>query len=116
LESDTIYVIGLGISQFLDHLMVALKEFLPERINLITLVGMTLSLLISLLFALFGYLGNKKKKAAVIVGFLLYFVDMGVTVWLESYESAFFHLIGLVVIGLGIRSLYKNNEGQLETV
>lgn len=107
LEYDSIYVIGLGISQFLDHAMAALKMFLPERINLITAVGMTLSLLFSLLFALFGYLGNKKNKAAVIIGLLLYFVDMGITVWLESYESTFFHLIGLVVIGWNFYLLFK---------
>ena len=107
LEYESIYVIGLGISQFLDHAMAALKMFLPERINLITAVGMTLSLLFSLLFALFGYLGNKKNKAAVIIGLLLYFVDMGITVWLESYESTFFHLIGLVVIGWNLFLLSK---------
>jgi hypothetical protein len=107
LEYDSIYVIGLGISQFLDHAMAALKMFLPERINLITAVGMTLSVLFSLLFALFGYLGNKKNKAAVIIGMTLYLADLGVAVWLESYESAFFHLIGLVVIGWNLYLLSK---------
>ena len=112
LAYDSIYVIGLGTSQFIDSAMVALKEFLPGRINLITMVGMSLSLLFSLLFALFGYLGNRKNKIAVIIGLGLYLLDMGVTVWLESYESAFFHLLGLVVIGLGLRSLFKQNKRQ----
>jgi uncharacterized membrane protein YjjP (DUF1212 family) len=109
LDYGSIYVIGLGISQFLDHLMVALKEFLPERINLITVVGMTVSLLFSLLFALFGYLGNKKNKTAVFIGLVLYLADTGMTIWLESYESAFFHLLGLVVIGWNLRLLYKKD-------
>lgn len=107
LDYGSIYVIGLGISQFLDHLMVALKYYLPERINLITVVGMTVSFLFSLLFALFGYLGNKKNKTAVFIGLVLYLADTGMTIWLESYESAFFHLLGLVVIGWNLRLLYK---------
>jgi len=109
LDYGSIYVIGLGISQFLDHLMVALKYFMPELINLITVVGMTVSFLFSLLFALFGYLGNKKNKTAVFIGLVLYLADTGMTIWLESYESAFFHLIGLVVIGWNLRSLFKKD-------
>jgi hypothetical protein len=86
------FLFGLGVTQIVDGInRVLIEEGMFENANMVSGLSMTLILLLSGLFVVFGLLTRKKKKWAFFVGTILYVVDGLILVLIQEYISAAFH-------------------------
>ncbi len=80
------------MTQIVDGInRVLIEEGMFENANMVSGLSMTLILLLSGLFVVFGLLTRKKKKWAFFVGTILYVVDGLILVLIQEYISAAFH-------------------------
>jgi hypothetical protein len=66
--------------------------------------------LIAGLFVLFGYLANRGKRWAFIVGAVLYGLDALIFLMVPDFVSIGFHVFGLVIILNGMRAAKKAEQ------
>lgn len=85
------FVIGLGATLFVDAVAGGVAENF-EGSPIVLGIGFIISLFISLIFAAFGYLANKKFGWAFIVGMLLYGLDAVVMLIFQEWIGFAFHL------------------------
>jgi len=96
------FIIGLGITQFIDGFAVALKERLGSDYGtLLTLVSFAATLALSLLFAGFGFFGNKRASWAFWIGITLYVMDALLFVWVQDWMPLIFHGLALFYLFRG---------------
>ncbi len=103
------FVIGLGATQLVDGFMGAAAEQFPQTGIALRVIGVLIDLCIAALFFLFGYLGRKKYRGAVITGMVLYALDGLLLLAFQDYFGAAFHVWALVSIWSGLKAL-----GQLQ--
>ncbi len=99
------FTIGLGITQFIDAVAILITKRLGTNSHLLTIFSLIISLLFSGLFVLFGYLGNKRKKGAIITGAVIYILDGILALVLGLYLDGLFHALALVGIFSGLKML-----------
>jgi hypothetical protein len=88
--SDTSFLMGLGVTQFIDVIAIQLRADLGSGSEIITVVAIVLDLLLAGIFVIFGILGRKKMLWAVVVGMVLYLLD-GIFIFvLQVYSSGSF--------------------------
>ena len=110
------FVIGLGATQFIDGFVSALIEDIgSEAGTIIRVIGFGVDFLFAGIFAVFGILGRKKFRWAVIAGMVLYGLDGLISLAFGDWLSIIFH--GLALFGLwkgqnAIKELILLEKGQ----
>ncbi|NOY97866.1 MAG: hypothetical protein GXP40_01515 [Chloroflexi bacterium] len=101
------FVIGLGLTQVIDGFAFLLAQDLPDATVLIKGIGLALSIGISALFALFGYLSGKGQRWAFIAGMVLYAGDALLLLFFQDWWGVGFHLFLLFGLFGGLQALRK---------
>ena len=107
------FVFGLGITQIIDALVFLFgQDFPQESFIVLRIFGWVITLLIILIFVLFGIFANKRQRWAFVAGIIVYALDglAVLFVWDKPDLFAFvFHLIVIWGLVSGLRAI-----GQLE--
>jgi hypothetical protein len=110
------FIIGLGITQFIDGFALALKEDATSDFSMIiTIISFAATLVISGLFAGFGYFGSKRAIWAFWVGIVLYILDGLLFILVKDWLPLIFHGLALFYLFRGpgiIKKLIALEEGQ----
>lgn len=99
------FVVGLGATQVVDGFMAGAAESLPDAGTALRAVGVVIDLIIAGLFALFGYLGGKRYRWAIVTGLILYVLDGILLLLFGEFLGAAFHLWALISIWAALRAL-----------
>ena len=94
------FVIGLGISQFVDGVFTGLMGA-PSLIALIP------NLFIAGVFVLIGYRSRKYDKWAFITGVFIYTLDALVFLYFREWMAFGFHVFALIMISKGFFKIFK---------
>ena len=96
---DISFILGLGVTQMIEGVTdAAIAEGLP---SLLKGVAIVINLIITGMFALFGYYANKGVAVAFIVGIGLYILDGLLYLAVGSILAAGFHVFALFFIVRG---------------
>jgi hypothetical protein len=107
------FVLGLGITQLIDGFSSAASSKYGGTTGIaIRIAGHGISILIAGLFVLFGIMGRKKNKLAIIIGMVVYLFDGLILLLLRDWFSAIFHGLALMGIWQGYQAI--NKLGELE--
>ena len=105
---DISFILGLAVTQMVEGVTdAAIAEGLPSFLKAVAIV---INLVITGVFALFGYYANKGMAAVFIVGIVLYILDGLLYLAIGSLFAAGFHVFALVFIVRGFlasRSIAK---------
>ena len=102
------FFIGLGITQLVDGIATGLGEYVaPDYATLLRIAALFIDVLFAGLFILFGYLANRGRHWAFIVGAVLYGLDALIFLMVPDFVSIGFHVFGLVIILNGMRAAKK---------
>ena len=107
---DIGFIFGLGLTQLIDVFGLLIAEGFPDLTLVIRGTATLLSLGIAGVLAVFGYFGRRRMTWAFILVLLGYFVDTGISVFIEDWIGALFHLVALFMIGRGAWSSYQLNK------
>lgn len=108
------FVIGLGATLMIDIFTKKLAEDMSANGGLVIhVIGIGLDVVIMGMFVLFGVLGRKKHKTAVLFGMALYVLDALIYVYFQEWMSVFFHVWMLVTLWSGVKAMGKLKD--LET-
>jgi len=102
------FVVGLGITQFVDGIMMGIVEFLGSdgsTATLLRVIGLIINTGIAGMFAGFGYLGRKWKRWAFITGMVLYGLDVLLLIWVQDIFSILFHFLALAGLYKGMKAI-----------
>ena len=99
------FVVGLGITQFLDTLSHNIAVSNPNSVLLIRLVGLLPDLFICSVFVLCGVLASKGLRWAFIAGMLLYGLDAILTLVSPDFIGFGFHLFFSWYLFTGLQAL-----------
>lgn len=117
-DANLMFVVGTGITQLVDVIAGYLAaELLGTAGSVIRVLGLLISIAISGIFILFGYLGRKKYKWAFIAGIILYSLDGVLMLVFSEYYGLIVHLIAIIGLigGLTAITKYQRNAVQLPT-
>lgn len=117
-DANLMFVVGTGITQLVDVIAGYLAAELPGTAgSVIRVLGLLISIAISGIFILFGYLGRKKYKWAFIAGIILYSLDGVLMLVFSEYYGLIVHLIAIIGLigGLTAITKYQRNAVQLPT-
>jgi hypothetical protein len=106
------FVIGLGITQIVDGIALALTEHHPETSVVINIIAFIFAAIFAGIFALFGLFAGKKHGWAFIVGLVLYTLDGLIFLLVQDWMSVAFHAFAFVCIWIGFTNLRKLNQLQ----
>lgn len=111
------FLFGLGVTQVVDGFIFVIQEELGAN-AILPLVGFFINLVIALFFVLFGYLGLKGKRWAIITGLVLYLLDGLLVLFFADYLGAIFHLWVIFSLAMGLKTLadMKKLEGSPSTL
>lgn len=101
------FISGLGITQVIDAAAYALKDFFGSGV---IYFGTFIDLLFIAGFFLLGKLSYKRKKWAMIVGIVIYSLDLLTFLFITDYLSIGFHLLAIYSIFRGIQAADKLKE------
>jgi hypothetical protein len=101
------FVVGLGITQFMDIIAHNIAQSFPNSIPLIQSIGLLSDLFICGVFVLCGYLAAKGHRWAFIAGMSLYGLDAILTLVSPDYIGFGFHLFFLWFLFSGLQALDK---------
>lgn len=96
------FVVGLGITQFIDQLAYLLSR---DAGNTISIIALYIDLIIAGIFVTFGYFANKKYKRSFIIGMFLYALDGLIFIFFKDYLSLAFHVYALYCISKGLKAI-----------
>jgi len=105
LGSSLTFVIGLGITQVVDGVMYGVASQLGESGLIARLIGFIIDIFISGVIVLFGVLGRKRLRWAIILGAVLYAIDGVILLLFKDYLGAAFHAWALIGIFGSLRWL-----------
>jgi len=109
--SGTYFVIGLAATLIVDSITISVSESFPDAVLIVKIVGFVLSVMISGVFAFFGFFASRGKRWAFLVGMVLYSLDGLIMLAFADWIGVLFH--GFFLWGLfgGWRAL--SQLGQL---
>ena len=106
LDGGVTFIVGLGLTQFVDGLMGAIAEELGTEGGAVAkAIGLGLNLVLVGLFVMFGFLSRKGKRWAFVVGMILYGLDILILVWAGDVLGIVFHVIALAGLYRGLKAL-----------
>ena len=103
------FVVGLGVTQFMDITVHNLAATLPDPV-VIHILGLLLDFFLCSVFALCGVLAARGHRWAFIIGMLLYGLDAILTLVSTDYFGFGFHLFFLWFLFSGLQALNKLKE------
>lgn len=101
---DLVFVVGLGISQFVDAVGVLVAEEAANAALIIRIVTFVISLAPALILAGFGFLARKGKTWAFAVPAVAYGLDLLLVLVFQDWLGAIFHLVALFYLVRGARA------------
>jgi hypothetical protein len=99
------FVVGLGATLFVDAVAAGLAAEMPEIATAGRALGLLLSLAISGVFALFGYMAGKGQRWAFLAGMAAYGLDAILMLVFEEWLGLLFHLYFMWGLFNGLRAL-----------
>jgi MFS family permease len=104
-QSDTRFVVGLAVTQFIDGVAYFVGQDRPEARTIMLLIAFVIDLVIIGIFVLFGYLARKGRRWAFIAGLILYAIDAMLMLVFQDWLGFGFHLFFLWGLFNGLRAL-----------
>jgi hypothetical protein len=101
------FVVGLGVTQFMDIITHNIAQSFPNSILLIQGIGLLPDLFICGVFVFCGYLAAKGYRWAFIAGMILYGLDAILTLVSPDFIGFGFHLFFLWFLFSGLQALSK---------
>jgi hypothetical protein len=101
------FVVGLGVTQFMDTIAHNIAQSFPNSSLLIRFIGLLPDLFICGVFVLCGYFGAKGQRLAFIAGMSLYSLDAILTLVSADFIGFGFHLFFLWFLFSGLTALDK---------
>ena len=105
LSTRSTFVVGLGITQFLDTISYNIARSYPNTVLLIRLIGLVPDIFICSVFVLCGILAAKGQVWAFIAGMILYGLDAILTLVSSDFIGFGFHLFFLWFLFSGLQAL-----------
>jgi len=99
------FVIGLGVTMFLDTLTHNIAQAYPNSVLLVRLLGLLPDLFICGVFVLCGIFGARGQRVAFIAGMSLYGLDAILTLVSGDFYGFGFHLFFLWFLFSGLKAL-----------
>ena len=99
------FVVGLGVTLFVDAVAAGLAANMPEIATVGHVLGLLVSLAISGVFALFGYLAGKGQRWAFLAGMVAYGLDAVLMAAFKEWLGLLFHLYFMWGLFNGMRAL-----------
>lgn len=108
--SDWSFLIGLGVTQIIDAIALALaEESGATGFSIFTVIAFLLDVLVAGSFVLWGVLARMGQRWAYVVGMVLYILDGLIFLLVMDLPSIGFHLFALFFIFTGFKA-----SGQLK--
>ena len=106
LELESSFVVGLGVTQLIDALALAIAQESTAEIGLfLRIIGYAFDLALIVAFVLFGIFGRKRVRWVIITGMVLYALDTILVLVFQDWFSALFHVLALWGIWTGLRAI-----------
>jgi len=106
LNLESTFVVGLGVTQLIDGLALAIAQDATAELSLfIRIVGYAFDLALIVAFVLFGIFGRKRVRWVIITGMVLYGLDTILVLVFRDWFSAVFHLLALWGLWTGLRAI-----------
>ncbi len=102
-SKDIYFVVGLGITQFVEGIF-------SELTNGQSLTALVINLIIAGFFILIGFMSNKFKKWAFLTGITLYTLDALLYIIFKEWMAVGFHIFVLVIIIKGFLKIYEYDK------
>ena len=106
-QGGVAFVVGLGITQLVDAFAVIFAEQAPDGALIFKGIGLVLSIILSGIFAFFGFLAGKGRRWAFITGMALYALDAVLLLVFADWLGFAFHLFFLWSLWSGMQALNK---------
>jgi hypothetical protein len=108
LNVESTFVVGLGVTQLIDGVALAIGQDATAEIGLfIRIVGYAFDLALIVAFVLFGIFGRKRVRWVIITGMVLYGLDTILVLVFRDWFSTVFHLLALWGIWTGYSAIKK---------
>jgi len=104
-QSETRFVVGLAITQFVDAFAYLVGQEVPEARTILLVVAFVVDLVVIGIIVLFGYLSGKGRRWAFITGMILYAVDALLMLIFQDWLAFGFHLFFMWGLYGGLRAL-----------
>lgn len=105
------FIIGLGITQFIDGIFIGIVQEIGENAALaIRIIGFVIDLFFAGIFIVFGVFARKQQKWAFVAGIVLYTLDSLLFLAIRDFIGFGFHILLLAGIISGLISINKYNE------
>jgi hypothetical protein len=101
------FVIGLGITQLIDGIFMAIAQELGPGSEWLRAVGMFIDLCVAGVFVLIGYLGRKRMRWPIILGMVVYALDAILLLAFKDFFGAAFHAWALFAIWTGLKAMNR---------
>ena len=98
-------VMGLASTLFVDYFAVGMTDGAPELKLVFTGIALFISLIISGITALFGFLAIKGMRWSFVLGMVLYGVDTVIMLALQEWKGVIIHLFFLYALFTGLRAM-----------
>ena len=99
------FVIGLGITQVIDAFALVFSQEAPDGALIFKGIGVVLSIVISAIFAIFGFFAGKAQRWAFITGMVLYGLDSLLILFFKDWIGFLFHLYFMWGLWNGLQAL-----------
>ncbi len=100
------FVVGLGITQVIDVVAsVIAEEASAGSATILHAIALFLDFVIAGVFVLFGVLGRRRIKWAIVVGMVLYAGDGVLSVVIQDWLGVVFHLLALYGLFRGFQAI-----------
>lgn len=101
------FVIGLGVTQLVDGIVMVFAIRYPSVAALIRVMGLMITLGISALFFVFGYFTIRRKQWVFIAGMMLYGIDALILLTVQDWIGVLFHAFFLWALWSGLQALNR---------
>jgi hypothetical protein len=108
LGSKWSFIVGLGITQLVDGIVMSVAQQAATQSGLfLKVMGFVFNLLIAGLFVFFGLFAMRRRTGIYIVGMILYAFDGLIFLLVKDFLSIGFHIFALVCIYNGLQASIK---------
>lgn len=114
---DFLFIMGLGVSQFVDALASAIEtELSVQGPGFLAFTALAFSLVLAGLFATIGYVARKGNRTIFVIGIILYALDTLFCLALQLWLATLFHLLALAGLFGGLSAMRKLQAIEAGTV
>jgi hypothetical protein len=112
-RGEVTFVIGLGITQIVDGLVMFIKEEHQDISLVVNVIALIFNGFFTGIFAMFGWFACRRHSWAFIVGMVLYLLDGLIFIPVRDWFSLGFHVFAFICILAGYNALRKLNKAQI---